>query len=108
LKTNKRIYITDNSSGFRNGGLQAISEVVDMLALHPHDCQYNYVSHMHPDVFICNEQPIVPLLEQELNSDNVFYCNLSLVNPCLYSFDCFIFKPKLSSENIFKRMTRNC
>ena len=97
IETHKRIYITDKNAGFVNGGLEAVSDVVDMLKLFSNDCQYNYIIHMHPDVFICNEQPILSLLEKEVNSDNVFYCNLSLVNPCLYSFDCFIFKPKLLS-----------
>jgi hypothetical protein len=58
-------------------------------------------------VFICNEQPILSLLEQELNNDIVFYCNLSLVNPCLYSFDFFIFKPKLLPINIFENYKEN-
>ena len=107
IETNKRIYITDKNSGFRNGGLEALSDVVDMLKLFSNDCQYQYVIHLHPDVFICNEQPILSLLEQELNSDNVFYCNLSLVDFCLYSFDFFIFKPKLLSENIFKNWQEN-
>ena len=91
IETNKRIYITDKNSGFRNGGLEALSDVVDMLKLFSNDCQYQYVIHLHPDVFICNEQPILSLLEQELNSDNVFYCNLSLVDFCLYSFDFFLY-----------------
>ena len=57
-------YITDKNAGFVNGGLEAVSDVVDMLKLFSNDCQYNYIIHMHPDVFICNEQPILSLLEQ--------------------------------------------
>ena len=103
----KQIYITEKNSGFVNGGLEAISDTIDMLRLYSSECKYQYIIHMHPDVFICNEQPSLSLLEQELNTDNVFYCNLSLVNPCLYSFDFFIFKPKLLSENIFKNWKEN-
>ena len=101
------MYITEKNSGFILGGVEAVSDTIDMLRLYSSECKYNYIIHMHPDVFICNEQPILSLLEQELNSGNVFYCNWSLVNPCLYSFDCFVFKPTLLTENIFKTWKEN-
>lgn len=107
IEAHKRIYITDKNVGFVNGGLEAVSDTIDMLHLYSSKCQYDYVIHLHPDVFICNEQPILSLLQQELLSDNVFYCNLSLRNVCLYSFDFFIFKPKLLTQNIFKHWQEN-
>ena len=68
----KQIYITEKNSGFILGGLEAISDTIDMLRLYSSDCKYDLIIHLHPDVFICNEQPILSLLEQELNTDNVF------------------------------------
>ena len=102
IKTNKRIYNTDQNDGFLNGGLEAVSDCIEMLNLKSEDCKYDWVLHMHPDVFIINEGPILKLLTQELNTDNVFYVNYSLNNKVLYSFDFFLWKPKLLNINILK------
>jgi hypothetical protein len=102
IKTNKRIYTTDQNDGFIKGGLEAVSDCIDMLNLKSEDCEYDWVLHMHPDVFIINEGPILKLLTQELNTDNVFYVNYSLNNKVLYSFDMFLFKPRLLKTNILK------
>ena len=60
---------------------------------------------MHPDVFIINETLIVNFLnDQKSISEIIFYVNLSLNNIILYSFDFFIFKPKLLKEKVvYKR-----
>ena len=102
IKTKKRIYTTDRNDGFLKGGLQAVSDCIDMLNLKSEDCEYSYVLCLHPDVFIINEEPILKLLTQELNTDNVFYVNYSLNNKVLYSFDMFFFKPRLLKTNILK------
>ena len=73
-----------------------------MLNLKSEDCKYDWILCLHPDVLIINEKPILKLLTQELNTNNVFYVNYSLNNKVLCSFDFFIWKPKLLKTNILK------
>uniref|UniRef100_A0A6C0ECW7 Uncharacterized protein n=1 Tax=viral metagenome TaxID=1070528 RepID=A0A6C0ECW7_9ZZZZ len=107
IKSNKRIYITEKNAGFINGGLEAVSDVIDELKLLTPECQYDYVIHMHPDVFITDENNIINLLTNQLETNIIFYVNLSLNDTNLYSFDFFIFKPKLLTFNIFKDWKEN-
>mgnify|MGYP000306487027 CR=1 FL=1 len=104
----KNIIITEKNAGFINGGLEAVSDIIDLLKLYSENCEYDYVIHMHPDVFIINETLIVNFLnDQKSISEIIFYVNLSLNNIILYSFDFFIFKPKLLKENIFNKWINN-
>lgn len=61
--------------------------------------EYDFVIHSTPDVYIVDENPLVELLNEEINTDNAMIfdyhpyhadCNIS------YCMDFFIFKPKLT------------
>ena len=73
----KNIIITEKNAGFINGGLEAVSDIIDLLKLYSENCEYDYVIHMHPDVFIINETLIVNFLnDQKSISEIIFYVNL--------------------------------
>jgi len=108
IKCNKSINITEKNAGFINGGLEAISDIITSLKLTmDNNCEYDYIIHMHPDVFIINEIPLLNLLTQNINSDIIFYVNLSLNTKLLYAFDFFIFNPNKLKTNIFDKWYNN-
>jgi hypothetical protein len=98
----KTIYITNKNAGYRLGGIEAVCDCIEMLNLANENCEYDYVIHVHPDVFITDDTILLNILQKELNTDNVFFVNKSYPDHRTYSFDFFIFKPKKLSSNIFK------
>ena len=95
---NKKLFITTKNVGYRSGGFEAVSDLYDMNFFK----EYDYVIHLHPDVFITNEDMIWNHIEA--NATN----NIEvLATKCLphfgnhYAFDFFILKPKLLKTNIF-------
>jgi len=80
------------------GAAEAVSTGIEMGIFDG----YDYVIHLHPDVFMTNEAPIVRLLEDNAENDYVFLVNRSLPDDQrAFSFDFFVFKPRLLTENIF-------
>ena len=64
---------------------------------------YDYVIHLHPDVFITDEVYLTEVLLENLDNDIGFLINKSFPHdPHFFSFDFFIFKPKLLPKNMFK------
>lgn len=98
----KNVYITDKNAGYRLGGIEAVGDAIDMLNLANPDSEYDYVIHVHPDVFITNDTILMEILNEELESENVFIVNKSFPDKYSYSFDFFIFKPRKLHINIFK------
>jgi len=95
---NKKLFITSINAGYRVGGVQAISEGIELGIFK----DYDYVIHLHPDVFIIDDNYLTEVLLENLNNDVVFLVNKSVPhNPKFLSFDFFIFKPKLLTKNIF-------
>jgi len=96
---NKHLFITSLNSGFRSGGIEAVSNGIDMGIFK----DYDYVIHLHPDVFITDDSYLMDVLLENLNNNIVFF-----TTKCLpyyerhFAFDFFIFKPKLLLTNIFK------
>jgi hypothetical protein len=102
ITNKKRIYITDKNIGHNLGGIEAVGDTIHMLGLANADCVYDYVIHVHPDVFIVNDQKLVQILSEELHTDNAFIVNRSFPDKLnWYSFDFFIFKPRKIGTNIF-------
>ena len=104
---NKRLFITSLNNGFRCGGVEAVSEGIEMGIFK----DYDYVIHLHPDVFITEDTYLTQVLLENLNNDIVFFITKSIPNaPKFFSFDFFIFKPKLLTKNIFieNLYTFNC
>lgn len=98
-QTNKQLIITNKNSGYRIGGVEAVSNGFDLNLFN----DYDYVIHLHPDVFIVDDNKLLTVLNENLNNDNVFLITKSLPYDNKYfSFDFFIFKPKLLTTNIFK------
>ena len=95
---NKRLFITSLNNGYTMGAIEAISESLNMGIFHG----YDYVIHLHPDVFLTDDTYLLELLNKHLKNETVF-----LVNRCFpddqehFSVDFFIFKPKLLRINIF-------
>lgn len=95
---NKKLLITSLNAGYRRGGVEAVSEGIEMGIFK----EYDYVIHLHPDVFITNDLYLREVLLNNINNDTVFFITKSLPNdPNFFSFDFFIFKPKLLTKNIF-------
>jgi len=100
----KRLFITTLNDGYRTGGVEAVSEGYDMGIFK----DYDYVIHLHPDVFIIDDNPLKDILIQNLNNDTVFFITHSIPNEQFFSFDFFIFKPTLLPINIFKGSFEEC
>lgn len=101
IKNKKTIHITDKNLGYTLGGIEAVHDSIELLNL-VKNTEYDYVIHIHPDVFIINDSELVKLMNDELNTTNVFFVNRSFDDKRSYSFDFFMFKPKLLETNIFK------
>lgn len=96
---NKRLFITSLNSGYRTGGVEAVSQAMDMGIFQ----DYDYVIHLHPDVFLTDDSYLLDVLRSNMNNDTVFFVTKSVPDdPRFFSFDFFIFKPKLLTTNIFK------
>jgi hypothetical protein len=95
---NKYLLITSLNSGYRIGGVEAVSKGIEMGIFK----DYDYVIHLHPDVFITEDTNLMEVLTENLDNDIVFFITESLpYDPRFFSFDFFIFKPKLLQTNIF-------
>lgn len=95
----KNILITNLNGGFRIGGVEALSEAIDMGIFK----EYDYVIHLHPDVFITDDTPLLDVLEKNKDNDTVFFITKCFMHEySMFAFDFFIFKPKLLTTNIFK------
>ena len=99
---NKTLYISPLNSGIRIGGVEAISQAFDMGIFK----NYDYIIHMHPDVFITDDTYLLHVLESNRDNDIAFFVTRNFpqnVDPIFYVFDFFIFKPKLIKKNIFQK-----
>lgn len=97
-QANKHLYITSTNIGFQMGAVEAVSRGIEMGVF----AGYDYVIHLHPDVFITGESGIVELLTANVGNDYVFFVNKSVPDDeRFFSFDFFIFKPALLRRNIF-------
>lgn len=95
---NKRLYITSVNAGFVMGAVEAVSSGIEMGIFAP----YDYVIHLHPDVFITDDAAIMQTLNDNLDNDCVFFVTTSVPDDeRFFSFDFFIFKPRLLTTNIF-------
>lgn len=94
---NKQLFITTKNGGYRTGGVEAVSEGFELGIFK----EYDYVIHLHPDVFITEDEYLVTILRENLENDTVFFITKSNQDPTFFSFDFFIFKPKLLTTNIF-------
>jgi len=92
------IYNVNKNAGYYLGPIEALEFLFSIKNL----SDYDYVIHLHPDVFVVNEEPLMKLLDAELSTSNVFLVNNVIPNDSrFYCFDFFIFKPKLLKESIF-------
>jgi hypothetical protein len=95
---NKYLHITPQNSGYRIGGVEALSNGISMGIF----SNYDYVIHLHPDVFITDDNYLMNVLNNNIDNDNVFFITKSVPDDnTFFSFDFFIFKPKLLKTNIF-------
>lgn len=94
---NKQLLITTLNAGFSMGGVEALNSGFEMGIFK----NYDYVIHLHPDVFITDDSYLMDIIINNLNNDIVFFITKSFPDYRFFSFDFFIFKPKLLKENIF-------
>jgi hypothetical protein len=98
---NKYLFITSSNGGYRTGSVEAVSNAIEMGIFK----NYDYVIHLHPDVFITKSDYLIQVLTENIDNDTVFFINKSLpCDPMFFSFDFFIFKPKLLKINIFNEL----
>jgi hypothetical protein len=94
----KHLFITSLNDGYRMGAIEAINKGIEMGIFNG----YDYVIHIHPDVFIIDDTNLLSLLHEHQSNDTVF-----LVNKCFpnddthFAADFFIFKPKLLPKDLF-------
>ena len=102
---NKYLYITTKNEGFKMGGVEAVSDAFDRNIFK----DYDYVIHLHPDVFITKDVAIMKILNENINNNTAFFITKSFPNDSyFFSFDFFIFKPKLLESNIFNDCIHEC
>lgn len=95
---NKHLLITSLNAGFIMGAVEAVSRGIEMGIFDG----YDYVIHLHPDVFMTDESGIMEVLTENIANDCVFFITKSEPDDeRFFSFDFFIFKPKLLKQNIF-------
>lgn len=96
---NKNLYITHLNAGHRIGGVEALSQGFEMGLFK----DYDYVIHLHPDVFITEDTYLLNIIMENKDNNTVFFINKSFMHEeSMFSFDFFMFKPKLLETNIFK------
>ena len=96
-QTTKHLLISSINGGYRMGHLEALSKCFDAKLFQ----NYDYVIHMHPDVFFTDDTYLLESLKENMDNDVVFLVNKSNGQYNFFSTDFFIFKPKLLSHNIF-------
>ncbi len=102
---NKRLYITSVNAGFVMGAVEAVSTGIEMGIF----TEYDYVIHLHPDVFITADVKILDVLRENLDNDVVFFVTRSMPDDeRFFSFDFFMFKPRLLTRNIFIDQPHSC
>jgi len=100
---NKKLIHTDKNIGYLWGGHEAVSETFDIWK------EYDVVIHLHPDVFILNDQMITKLLEKLILTTEIDFISTYNLDPTkddnknYLSFDFFMFKPK----QIFQKNNNN-
>jgi len=70
----KRLFVTTLNSGFRTGGVEAVSEGIEMGIFK----NYDYVIHLHPDVFMTDDIYLKEILFENLENDIVFFITKSI------------------------------
>ena len=65
---NKYLLITSLNSGYRIGGVEAVSKGIEMGIFK----DYHYVIHLHPDVFITEDAKLMEILTE--NANNCSFC----------------------------------
>lgn len=88
---NKKLIYTDKNIGYLWGGHESLSQTFNVWK------EYNYCIHLHPDVFILNDQHILKMISEMKDEDFINTHNLDPLkddNKDYLSFDFFIFKPR--------------
>lgn len=87
----------ENKGGYLRGQFQAISEMFTLGFLN----SYDFVIHLHPDIFIVNEKPIIELVNiHKTNNYDLFVSRIFGKSHPSYATDFFAFKP----SNIFAEL----
>lgn len=74
----------------------------DLSYCFEHFQKYDYVFHLHPDVYILDDSIVKQICEKNLENDfSILVSDFAQEQDC-YNTDFFIFKPKLLKNNIFK------
>lgn len=66
---NKYLFITSLNGGYRIGGVEAVSNGIEMGIFK----EYDYIIHIHPDVFITNDTNLLNVLSENIHNDIVFF-----------------------------------
>ena len=94
---NKKLIYTIKNSGYSYGHFEALADNFQEFQY------YDYVIHLHPDVYIVDENPILNILNKYKDRPEVsLICNKESSVIDRINTDLFIFKPKLLTFNLFK------
>ena len=94
--TKKELIHTSKNTGYTYGAHEALAD------LYPKYKDYDFVIHLHPDIFIIDEKVICDIILKHKDTEEVFICTRNTPEETYTSFDFFIFKPQKLPCNIFK------
>lgn len=95
----KHLIITDKNCGYKLGPHEAISDFYNHIA------GYDNVVHMHPDVFIIDEDKLIEVIDSNTDCGIIYGSGgpePGSGKPQMFDTDLFIIRPKLLNKNIFE------
>jgi hypothetical protein len=88
-----------NSGGYAYGQFEAICDAWDIIQRG----RYDWVIHLHPDVFVVDEEPLLSALEEAENENKSLVVTKTLgYNYPAFSTDFFAFRPEGISKSVFE------
>jgi hypothetical protein len=90
LNLNTKVYVhcDTNNEGYVLGLFSGLSQNYDLYR------EYDFIVHLHPDVFILDDKKLYELLIDQKDKDIDFLVSQVVEAPFAYLTDLFIFKPK--------------
>jgi hypothetical protein len=88
LNTNLYVHCDPNNEGYVLGLFSGLSQNYDFYR------EYDFIVHLHPDVFILDDKKLYELLINQKDKDIDFLVSQVVEVPFAYLTDLFIFKPK--------------
>jgi len=94
----KKIITTDKNTGFRLGHIEAIADSYPLIQ----EGEYDWVIHLHPDVYLTDEARFLGLLHKaDTSEQNAIMFPLFEADAMAYTTDLFAWKPTRVKRDVF-------